>query len=59
MYDQVQWREKGPQYEHEVTRREKKPSIYSPLRPRSLAKIFPLPPVTSNLWTHAWSIKCR
>jgi hypothetical protein len=22
-------------------------------------KIFPLPPVTSNIWTHAWSIKYR
>jgi hypothetical protein len=29
------------------------------LRPRSRPKIFPPPPVTSNLQTHAWSIKCR
>jgi hypothetical protein len=25
----------------------------------SQPKIFPLPPITSNLSTHAWSIKCR
>jgi Leucine-rich repeat (LRR) protein len=24
-----------------------------------LPKIFPLSPVTSNLWTHVWNIKCR
>jgi hypothetical protein len=25
----------------------------------SQPKIFPLPLITSNLLTHAWSIKCR
>jgi hypothetical protein len=34
---------------------EKERDVEAPSQP----KIFPLPPITSNLSTYAWSIKCR